>query len=167
MDFSTNTWPTRLKRSPFWMISTNSSSLSAIPPPLPPRVYAGRRTTGYPIFCAYSRPSSTFVTIWLGAIGSPIFSIVSLNSSLSSALRIVLPVVPISFTLCSFKKPHSSNSIAIFNAACPPNVGRRLSGETFKMSFLITSGVNGSMYTSSAISLSVMIVAGLELTRTT
>ncbi len=43
-----------------------------------------------------------------------------------------------------------------------PSVGSTLSGFSFRMSCSTTSTVNGSMYTSSAISLSVMMVAGLE-----
>ena len=34
------------RRRPFSRISRHCSGLSAIPPPLPPRVYAGRSTTG-------------------------------------------------------------------------------------------------------------------------
>ena len=47
--FSTNTWCTGLSRKAFVPISISSSSLLANPPPVPPKVKAGRRTTGYPI----------------------------------------------------------------------------------------------------------------------
>ncbi len=77
---STSTSPTRLKRSPLLKISTSSCSLWAIPPPLPPRVNAGRSTTGYPIVLVNLIPSSTVFTTWEAAQGSPIFSMVSLNA---------------------------------------------------------------------------------------
>ena len=92
---------------------------------------------------------------------------VSLNSCLSSALRMVFEVVPRSVTLWEARKPDSSSSIPRFSPACPPRVGRMLSGFSFSMICSSTFTVSGSMYTLSAISLSVMMVAGLELTRTT
>ena len=127
--------PTRLRRRPLEQISCSSSSLCAIPPPLPPRVYAGRIPTGEPISLANAIASSTCSTTILAAIGSWIFSIVSLNSKRSSARLIVCAVVPIRRTFSCFKKPDSSNSIAIFNAACPPSVGSTLSGLSLRISF--------------------------------
>ena len=109
----------------------------------------------------------TSSTISDGATGSPIFSIVSLNISRSSAFLIVRAVVPIRRTLFAFKIPASSSSIARFKPACPPRVGRTLSGFSFLINCSTTSVVSGSIYTRSAISLSVMIVAGLEFKRTT
>ena len=167
MQRSTSTCPTRESLSPFARISSSSTTLCAIPPPLPPRVYAGRSTTGYPILAANATPSSTFSTTREAATGSPIFSIVALNSRRSSAFLIVSAVVPIRRTLCSFKKPASSSSIARFSPACPPSVGRTLSGCSFRISCSTTSVVSGSIYTRSAMSLSVMMVAGFEFRRTT
>ena len=142
---STRHCPTRERRSPFEQMSRSSCSSCAIPPPLPPNVYAGRITTGYPIVFVKATASSTFSTTSLAAIGSPIFSIVFLNSRRSSAFLIVREVVPIRRTFCSFKNPHSSSSIAIFNAACPPKVGSTLSGFSFLIRFSTTSTVSGSM----------------------
>ena len=116
---------------------------------------------------ANARPSSTFSTTSEAATGSPIFSIVALNSRRSSAFLIVSEVVPIKRTLFSFKNPASSNSIARLSPACPPSVGSTLSGFSFLISCSTTSIVSGSIYTRSAISLSVMMVAGLEFKRTT
>ena len=116
---------------------------------------------------ANSTAASTSSTIVEAATGSLSFSIVFLNSSLSSAFLIVKAVVPMSLTLFSLRKPLSSSSIARLSPACPPSVGRILSGCSSLMIFLTTSTLRGSMYTLSAISLSVMIVAGLELTSTT
>ena len=167
MQRSTKTSPTLLKRRPFDKISINSCSLCAIPPPLPPNVNAGRSTTGYPMVLVNRSPSSIFFTTQEAAQGSPIFSIVSLNAWRSSALKIVSAVVPISLTPCPFKNPDSSSSIPRFNPACPPKVGSMLSGFSFLIISSRTDALSGSIYTSSAISLSVIIVAGLELTRTT
>jgi len=77
---STRTSPTRERRSPLERISISSCSSCAIPPPEPPSVNAGRRTTGYPILFVNAIPSSTFLTTCDAAIGSPIFSMVSLNA---------------------------------------------------------------------------------------
>ena len=116
---------------------------------------------------ANSTAASTSSTIVEAATGSLSFSIVFLNSSLSSAFLIVKAVVPISLTLFSLRKPLSSSSIARLSPACPPSVGSMLSGCSSLMIFLTTSTLRGSMYTLSAISLSVIIVAGLEFTSTT
>ena len=144
---STRTSPTRLKRSPFVRISINSCSLCAIPPPLPPKVNAGRSTTGYPMVFVNLIPSSTLFTTREAAQGSPIFSMVSLKACRSSALKIVSAVVPINFTPCSSRNPHSANSIPRFSPACPPRVGRILSGFSLIIISFNTSKVNGSMYT--------------------
>ena len=105
------------------------------------------KATGYPIVWVNSTPSSTDSTTLDAAIGSWIFSIVSLNSRRSSAFLMVSAVVPIRRTPCSFKKPLSSSSIARFSPACPPRVGNTLSGLSFKISCSTTSTVSGSMYT--------------------
>ena len=112
-------------------------------------------------------PSSIVSTTLEAAHGSPIFSMVSLNSCLSSAFLIVAAVVPSSFTLWAFRKPDSSSSIPRFKPACPPSVGRILSGFSFSIICSSTRAVSGSIYTLSAIFLSVIMVAGLELTRIT
>ena len=114
-----------------------------------------------------SIPSCTFSTTLEAAQGSPILSIRSLNSWRPSALRMVAAVVPKSFTLWEAKKPDSSSSMPRFKPACPPSVGRMLSGFSVSMICSKTFTVKGSIYTLSAISLSVMIVAGLEFTRIT
>ena len=116
---------------------------------------------------AYSTPSFTFSTTLDAAIGSPIFSIVCLNVSLSSAFFIVSDVVPINLTFSFLRNPSSKSSIARLSPACPPSVGNKESGLSFFITFLTNSAVKGSIYTSSAISLSVIIVAGFELISTT
>ena len=96
-----------------------------------------------------------------------IFSMVSLNISRSSAFLMVRGVVPMRRTLFFARIPASSSSMARFKPAWPPRVGRTLSGFSFMISCSTTSVVSGSMYTLSAMSLSVMIVAGLEFKSTT
>ena len=55
----------------------------------------------------------------------------------------------------------------MLSAVCPPRVASSASGRSFSITFSTNSAVIGSMYVASANSGSVMIVAGLELTRTT
>ena len=69
---------------------------------------------------------------------------------------------PINSTLLFFKKFDSDNLTARFKAVCPPIVGRRASGFSFKIIWETISGVNGSIYVFVAISGSVIIDAGLE-----
>ncbi len=66
------------------MVSSSASSW-AMPPPVPPRVYAGLTSTGYvPMSRAARLASSTECTVLLFGIGSPMRIIISLNSSRSS-----------------------------------------------------------------------------------
>ena len=74
-----------------------------------------------------------------------IFVIDSLNNFLSSALLIAFKLAPINSTLLFFKKSDSDNLTARFNAVCPPIVGRRASGFSFKIIWDTISGVNGSI----------------------
>ena len=57
----------------------------------------------------------------------------SLNNFLSSALLITFKLAPINSTLLFFKKSDSDNLTARFNAVCPPIVGRRALGFSFKI----------------------------------
>jgi len=100
-------------------------------------------------------------------IGSPIFSIASLNNSLSSPLLIDSIGVPITFTPYLSKIPFSANSTAILRAVCPPIPASIESGLSLAITFSTNSTVIGSIYILSATALSVIIVAGLELINTT
>ena len=91
----------------------------------------------------------------------------SLNNSLSSACFIEVNFVPRISTPHSSKTPLSCRLTAKFKATCPPNVGKSASGFSFLIIFDKNSTVNGSIYTLSAISLSVIIVAGFEFTSIT
>ena len=59
------------------------------------------------------------------------------------------------------------SSIARLSPVCPPTVGNTASGRSRAMTWVANSSVSGSTYVASAISGSVMIVAGLELRSTT
>ena len=63
----------------------------------------------------------------------------------TTAQAIDWAVVPISLILCSLRKPFSSSSMARFNPAWPPSVGRTLSGFSFRISCSTTSTVRGSI----------------------
>ncbi|MPM43628.1 hypothetical protein SDC9_90305 [bioreactor metagenome] len=165
--FSTNTCPIELSISPEAKISCSSSSLFAIPPPVPPRVYAGLMITGYPIFFANFLPLSMSVIISLSIQGSLISSITFLNNSLSSPIFIESIVVPITLTPYLSNIPFSYSSTDRLRAVCPPIPAIRESGLSFSITFSTNSIVKGSIYTLSAIFLSVIIVAGLEFIRTT
>ena len=89
-----------------------------------------------------------------------------LKSSLSSAMRMVSALVPIISTWCSRRKPDSSSSTARFRAFCRPAWAKMLSGVFFQDDLFNRFRCQGSIYTLSAISRSVMIVAGLELRMT-
>jgi hypothetical protein len=99
--------------------------------------------------------------------GTPIFFIACLNSSRSSPLLMATGLAPIIWTPYFSRIPRLWSSIEVFNAVWPPTVGRSASGRSLAMILSTTSQVIGSMYVRSAISGSVMIVAGLELTNTT
>ncbi len=74
---------------------------------------------------------------------------------------------PINATPYFASVPFSPSATARFRAVWPPTVGSTASGRSFSMIAARTSGVSGSTYVRSAISGSVMIVAGLLLTSTT
>ena len=82
-------------------------------------------------------------------------------------MRIVFAVVPSSVTPCAARKPDSSSSMPRLSPACPPIFGSKLSGFSLRMISSSTLAVSGSIYTLSAMSPSVMMVAGLEFTRIT
>ena len=89
------------------------------------------------------------------------------NSSRSSAIRIASREAPISSTPCFASTPASASSSAQFSAVCPPMVGSSASGFSLAMIRSTVAALIGSMYTASAMSGSVMIVAGFEFTRIT
>ena len=165
-DFSISTWLIGLAASPPATIASNSSSVSAMPPPVPPSVYAGRTTSGRPSVASVSRASSSVCTVALGGTGSPRSSSSCRNRSRSSARRIVSSGVPSSRMPYLSSTPASASSTVRFRPVCPPSVGRMPSGLSASMTRSSTAALSGSMYTMSAMPSSVMIVAGFELTST-
>ena len=89
------------------------------------------------------------------------------KSSLSSALSIASLEAPINSTLYFFNIPSLANVKAVFKPVCPPIVGSNASGRSLSIIFSIDFQWIGSMYVASASKGSVIIVAGLELTRMT
>ncbi|MNO76967.1 hypothetical protein D3C76_680590 [compost metagenome] len=148
-------------------VSFNSSSVAQIPPPVPPSVYAGRTITGYPISLANCTASSTVVIIVLSGTGCSNSRIKSRNRSRSSAFSMEVNCVPSNFTFSRSSTPARASSTAIFKPVCPPSVGSKPSGRSWRMIWVTKSRVIGSIYTLSAIFVSVIIVAGLLLISTT
>ena len=103
----------------------------------------------------------------LRADSAPQRSTTPLNASRSSPSWIASTFAPISGQLYFSSTPFSCSAIAVFSAVCPPRVASTASGRSLAMIASTTSGVIGSTYVASANSGSVMIVAGLEFTRTT
>ena len=146
-------------------ISSNSSTLKAMPPPEPPIVKPGRITHGRPISASDRRASSSVWATRERAVARPQLFIAARNRSRSSALRMTSALAPIISTLYSSSTPVSYSSSATFSAVWPPRVGRTAVGRSFLMILATASAVTGSMYVASAVAGSVMIVAGLEFTK--
>jgi hypothetical protein len=126
----------------------------------------GRITHGRPISASTRRASSSVCAIPQRGSSSPQFAIAARKRSRSSALRMTSARAPIISTPKRSSTPESCSARAVFSAVCPPRVGSSASGRSFSMICATTSGVIGSMYVTSAVSGSVMIVAGFELTST-
>ena len=142
--------------------------LYAMPPPEPPRVNAGRMISGsVPMSAAIASASASVSAVPLGGTCRPMRSIASLKSSLSSALLMASSLAPMSSTPNSASVPSSESALARFSAVCPPIVGRMASGRSLRMISRSAAGVSGTTYVTSAVSGSVMMVAGLLLASTT
>ena len=91
-----------------------------------------------------------------------------MNCSRFSPRWIASKLAPIISTPYFSRTPFSCSAIAVLSAVWPPSVGSTASGRfACAITFSTNSGVIGSTYVASANSGSVMIVAGLLLTRTT
>ena len=73
---------------------------------------------------------------------------------------------PITCTLYFSNTPALASSAHRFNPDCPPRFGSNASGLSFAIICSRRLTFNGSMYVTSAISGSVIIVAGFEFTNT-
>jgi hypothetical protein len=91
----------------------------------------------------------------------------ALKRSRSSAFLMAGSFAPISSTPWRSRTPRSASATARFSPVWPPRVGSSACGRSAAMMRSRTSTVSGSMYVRWAISGSVMIVAGFELTSTT
>ena len=132
MERAIKTWVTGLRFRPFSAISANSFSLSAIPPPVPPMVNAGRMITGNPILSANSCASWTLLAMADSGTGSCNFCIRFLNNSRSSAWSMALNLVPSNSIPSSSKMPVLLSFIARFNPIWPPMVGKMASGNSLR-----------------------------------
>jgi hypothetical protein len=91
----------------------------------------------------------------------------SRNFSRSSALWMTSREAPMSSTPYFSSTPSFATPTAVLRPVWPPRVGRMASGRSLSMILATASGVMGSIYVRSAVSGSVMIVAGFELMRMT
>ncbi|CAB4582104.1 unannotated protein [freshwater metagenome] len=123
---------------------------------------------GRPISAITERASSIVWAMPLSGTSSPISIIACLNWSRSSAVAIAWALAPIISGVPGTPiRPRSNSAIAVLRPVWPPIVGSTASGRSRSMILATTSHVIGSTYVTSAKSGSVMIVAGLELTRMT
>ena len=166
-DSSTSTSWLSEASSPREIMVRNSSASCAMPPPVPPRVKPGRMMSGHvPILFAIASASSGEWALPDFGMSSPSFDMAALKRLRSSARAIASASAPIISTPHSARTPERFSSIARLSAVCPPSVGSSASGFSFRMIAETESTVSGSMYVASAISGSVITVAGLEFTRT-
>ena len=84
----------------------------------------------------------------------------------SSPRSMASTCTPITLTLYLSKTPALANSEQRFSPDCPPRLGSNPSGRSFAIILVKDSTFRGSMYVTSAVSGSVMIVAGFEFTNT-
>ena len=166
-DSSTSTSDTGEASNPPVMISRNSSALYAIPPPVPPRVNEGRITAGNPTSFSACGISSTVCTATDLGVSNPMLRMASRNASRFSAFSMAARSAPIILTPYFSSTPLSASTMAVLSAVCPPMVGSSASGRSAAITASTNSGVIGSTYTASAVSGSVMMVAGFELIKIT
>ena len=96
IDFSMRISLIGLASSPSDAMRSNSSSVEAMPVPLPPRMYAGRMTTGRPSSPATVRAVSMSWAMPEAGTESPISIIAFLKASRSSAVVMASALAPIS-----------------------------------------------------------------------
>ena len=117
----------------------------AIPPPDPPKVKEGLIIAGNPIFLNTFFEFEKELSISDFGKSSLISLIAFLKRALSSAFDIADAFAPINSTLYFLSVPFFSIVIAVFNAVCPPIVGRIAQGFSFLIIFSTISGVIGSI----------------------
>ncbi len=100
-------------------------------------------------------------------VSMPSFCIVSLKISRSSPRSMAPRLTPMTFTPYLSRMPFFASSMERLRPVCPPRFGKMASGLSFSIICSRRASLSGSMYVASAITGSVMIVAGFEFTRTT
>ena len=167
-DSSTSTCEIGEAATPRATTASSSSAVAAKPPPCPPSVKAGRITSGSRTApsARSCRASSTVCAIAERAQRRPTLAMQAAKRSRSSAVAMASTEAPISSIPSSSSTPAPSRLMAMLSAVWPPSVGSRASGRSRRSTLDTPSRSSGSMYVRSAQPGSVMIVAGLELTRT-
>jgi hypothetical protein len=130
--------------SPRSRISSRSSLLYAMPPPVPPSVKLGRTMHGKPIRAANSCPRCKLLMSCDSGVSRPILRIASLNRSRSSAFLMASILAPISSTPYFSSIPASASSTARFSPVCPPTVESSASGRSRRMISSRYGTVSGS-----------------------
>ena len=116
-----------------------------MPVPFPPRMYAGRMTTGRPIDSTTDRASTIVWAMPESGTLRPISIMASLNRPRSSAVAMASASAPMRSTPYSSSTPASTSSMARLRAVWPPSVGSRASGSSLAMTASSTSSRRGSM----------------------
>ena len=136
---------TGLASRPYCAIRSNSSGVVAMPVPLPPRMKAGRMTTGRPMRSITSCASSMSWATPLGGTWRPMPCMACLKISRSSAVRMASALAPISSGVPSVPTaPRSTSSMARLSAVWPPRVGSTASGRSRSMILQRMSASSGS-----------------------
>ena len=135
-----------LAASPLAATFSNSARVEAMPVPLPPRMNAGRITTGRPMRSMTAIASSIVWAVADGGTSRPIPCIATLNRSRSSAVEMASALAPISSGVPGTPTAlRSTSSIARLRAVCPPSVGSTASGRSRSMIAARWSASSGSM----------------------
>ncbi len=132
------------RSSPRPTIVSNSSTLKAIPPPVPPRVKEGRITAGRPVSSRTPLASSRVLAKPLRGTSRPMRPMASLKSRRSSPISTACRLAPISRMPRRSRTPRFEISTARLRAVWPPTVGRTASGRSRSRTFSRNSGVRGS-----------------------
>ena len=119
-DSSTSTEDAGEASSPAASRSAKPSTLSAMPPSVPPSVKDGCRMAGSPTLSRAAGPPSREMTILERAQSMPILRMASRKSSRSSALRITSDTTPRSSMPRAARYPLSARESATLSATCPP-----------------------------------------------
>ena len=127
MDCSTNTSWVGEACKPLFNAASKSFGSCTKPPPVPPRVNDGRMTKGKPVSCAISFPSRNERAVRPLQTPTPISIIFKRNFSRSSVVSIAAMSTPMMRTPYFSQIPAASQSMAKFNAVCPPMVGKTAS----------------------------------------